>query len=65
MSNETNKAIDTIHTMTMRDGTVVTTTWHDTKAQANARIAQPEVASFRKVFKGGVLGNFRAVTWSK
>lgn len=60
-----NKAIDTIHTMTMRDGTVVTTTWHDTKAEANERIQAPAVATFRKVFLGGVLGAFRAVTWSR
>lgn len=59
-----NDAIDTVHTMTMRDGTVVTTTWHNTRREANARIAAPAVASFRKVFPGGVLGKFRAVTWS-
>lgn len=58
------KAIDTGHTMMMSNGTVVTTTWHDTNAEAKARIAQPSVASFRKVFPGSVLGNFRAVTWS-
>lgn len=59
----TNKAIDTVHTMTMKDGTIVTTTWHDTIEQANARIAAPLVASFRKVFPCGILGAFRAVTW--
>jgi hypothetical protein len=58
-------AIDSVHTMTMADGTVVTTTWHDTRAQANTRIAQPAAATFRKVFPCGILGNFRAVTWTK
>ncbi len=58
------KAIETVHTMTMRDGTVVTTTWHDTRAAAAARIAEPAIASWRKVLPGGCLGAFRAVTWS-
>lgn len=65
----TNNAIDAVHTMTMTDGTVVTTTWHDDKASALARINAPSVASFRKVFDerttGSILGNFRAVTWTK
>ena len=58
-----NEAINTVHTMTMRDGTVVTTTWHNTKAVAKARIAAPTSATFRKVFPGGCLGAYRAVTW--
>lgn len=60
-----NKAIDAVHTMTMSCGTVVTTTWHDTLDQAEARAAQPAIASHRKVHEDrGVLGRFRAVTWS-
>ena len=59
-----NDAIDSVHTMTMTDGTVVTTTWHNTKREALARIAAPTVAAFRKVLPGGVLGAYRAVTWS-
>jgi hypothetical protein len=64
---ETNTAVDAVHTDTMNDGTLVTTTWHDTKAEAMTRIASVKGATFRKVFderkRGAILGNFRAVTW--
>lgn len=60
---ETNNAIDTVHTMTMSDGTVVTTTWHNTRREANARINAVAGATFRKVFPCGILGAFRAVSW--
>ncbi len=62
--NNANAAIDTVHTFTMSCGAVVTTTWHDTKAQAKARIAAPSCAKFRKVFACDILGAFRAVTWA-
>lgn len=60
----TTHAVDCIHTLTMTDGSVVTTTWHDTRDAANARISEPYLASFRQVLPGGALGAFRAVTWS-
>jgi hypothetical protein len=60
-----NKAIDTVHTMTLTDGTLVTTTWHDERKDAEARIAAVEGATFRKVFICNVLGAFRAVTWTR
>lgn len=61
-----NDALDTVHTMTMKDGTVVTTTWHNTRGAASSRIAKPRYATFRKVFHEprGSLGPYRAVTWS-
>ena len=64
MTKTTEKAIDTVHTMALPDGRVITTTWHDTLEEAQARINTPATASFRAVFPGGVLGLYRAVTWS-
>lgn len=61
MTAPVDTAIAPVHTMTMRDGTVITTTWNDTHKQAATRIAAPAV--FRKVFPCGVLGAFRVVTW--
>lgn len=54
------------HPFTHKDGTVVTTTWHDTRRDALFRIATPKTATFRKVFheKHNILGAYRAVTWS-
>lgn len=41
----------------------VVTTWHATAAEARARVASVAGAVFGKVFPGGILGKFRAVTW--
>lgn len=53
------------HRYTMKDGTVVTTTWHESRVAANRRIKKPAVATFRKVFHEprSALGPYRAVTW--
>jgi hypothetical protein len=61
----TNRAITTVHTLTMADSTTVKTTWHDTKAEAQARLDGECTAEHRAVHTGGVLGNFRAVSWHK
>jgi len=60
------KAIDSVHTFKMRDGRVVTTTWHDTKAAANQRIKNTlgRDPSADRVLPGGTLGRFKAITWS-
>ena len=60
------KAIDTVHTLKMKDGRVITTTWHDTRAEANKRVKSTagRDPSKDRVLPGGVLGQFRAVTWS-
>lgn len=42
----------------------VVTTWHATRAEADARIAEVENTVFSGVFPGGTLGKFRAVTWA-
>ncbi len=60
-----NKAIDTEHIMRMSDGMVVITTWHDTRKEAQARIVSVPNTTFSKVFPCGILGAFRAVTWTK
>lgn len=41
----------------------VATTWHATSAEAQSRVAGVAGRLFGKVFPGGVLGKFRAVTW--
>ena len=60
------KAVDIVHTLAMPDGRVITTTWHDTRKQAEARIksTRGRDPSSDRVFPDNVLGRFRAVTWS-
>ena len=46
----------------IREVTVVTT-WHATQSEAASRVASVAGKVFGKVFPGGTLGQFRAVTW--
>ena len=64
--DDAGKAIDTVHTLKMSDGRVITTTWHDTKAEANKRIKNTagRDPSHDRVLPDKILGNFKAVTWS-
>lgn len=61
----TQPAITSVHTFTMTDGTLIKTTWHDTKAEAKARITSESSASVRSVHPDNIFGAFRAVTWHK
>lgn len=60
------EAIDTVHTLKMSDGRVITTTWHNTRAEANKRVKNTagRDPSKDRVLPGSVLGKFKAVTWS-
>jgi len=64
--DDAGKAIDTVHTLKLRDGRVITTTWHDTRAQANDRIKNTpgRDPDYDRVLPDKILGNFKAVTWS-
>lgn len=64
---EAKKAFEGVHTLSMPDGRVITTTWHNTRAQAKARIKDTmgRDPDYDRVFPDKVLGNFRAVTWSQ
>lgn len=59
-------AIDTVHTLKMSNGRVITTTWHDTRAEANKRVKSTagRDPKYDRVLPDKVLGNFKAVTWS-
>ena len=62
-TNHSNAAIDSVHNFVGFDGTRYVTTWHDTKAQADAAVAAHVAAgaSFSKRLPGSVLGEYRVV----
>jgi hypothetical protein len=59
------RAVSCRHEFLTSDHRVVVTTWHDTESEASARADAEPAAESRSVLSGGVLGAFRAVTWSR
>jgi hypothetical protein len=56
-------ALKDTHTNTWADGTVQTTTWHNTRGAALNRVTGLNGRVFSS--SGGCLGKFRAVSWAK